>query len=239
MKKKIFLNLALHNHIIYRFYLYYNIYIRHYKFFKRKSYSQLGEDVKINRIIPRAKGFYVDIGCNHPIRNNNTYLLYKKGWRGLNIDLSKLNIDLFKIIRPDDKNICEIISNKEGKVNVYIPNNNPSSYESSINKEFANKLALKKNYKHKRIIKKALNWNAIIKKYNIKINKIDFLKIDVEGIDLDILKSINIKKYKVKVIMIETPNFDVKIKKKVNKYLKKLKYKKIYSNILNSIFVKI
>jgi len=238
MKKKRFLNLALKNQLLYKIYLYYNIYIRHLKFFRRASYSQLKEDIIISKILKYSKGFYVDIGCNHPIRNNNTYLLYKRGWNGLNIDLSKLNIDLFKVFRPRDHNICEVILDKNANVKIFIPNNDPASYESTINKKFAKKLAKKKNYKHTCINKKGLNWKAILRKYKIKINKIDFLKIDVEGIDLRILKSINIVKYKIKLLMIETPNFDKENNKKINIYLKKMGYKNIYSNILNSIFVK-
>ena len=64
--------------------------------FKRKhkhqkiSYSYGGCDLLINYIFKsQAKGFYVDVGCQHPISNNNTYLLYKRGWHGLNIDLDK------------------------------------------------------------------------------------------------------------------------------------------------------
>ena len=35
----------------------------------------------------KMSGFYVDVGCHQPLLNNNTYRLYKRGWRGINIDL--------------------------------------------------------------------------------------------------------------------------------------------------------
>ena len=55
---------------------------------KKISYSYGGIDSLINNIFKNNnKGFYVDIGCGHPIKNNNTYLLNKKGWYGINIDL--------------------------------------------------------------------------------------------------------------------------------------------------------
>ena len=37
-------------------------------------------------------GIYIDVGCNHPIKFNNTYLLYKRGWSGINIDLDSKSI---------------------------------------------------------------------------------------------------------------------------------------------------
>ena len=54
--------------------------------------------------------------------STGTYLLYKKGWKGINIDLNKTSIDLFNIFRPNDKNICAAISNKEESVKVNIEN---------------------------------------------------------------------------------------------------------------------
>ena len=58
-------------------------------------------DLIINYIFKNQilKRFYVDIGCGHPIKNNNTYLFIKKGWNGINIDLDKKNIDLFNSYR--------------------------------------------------------------------------------------------------------------------------------------------
>ena len=53
----------------------------------KKSYSQDNEDLFLNEYFEKiSNGFYVDIGCHHPKRFSNTYLLYKKGWKGVNID---------------------------------------------------------------------------------------------------------------------------------------------------------
>ena len=56
------------------------------------------EDLNIiNYFKDKKNGFYIDVGCFHPLDRNNTYLLYKKNWRGINIDVSKFSIDLFKL----------------------------------------------------------------------------------------------------------------------------------------------
>ena len=71
--------------------------------YQKQSYSFNGVDLIVNYIFKnKKKGFYLDIGAQHPISNNNTYILFKRGWKGINIDLDKKNIDLFKIARPDD-----------------------------------------------------------------------------------------------------------------------------------------
>ena len=55
----------------------------------------------------------MDVGCYHPTRHSNTYLMYKKGWSGLNIDLNPLTIELFNFMRPRDININIGISDSE------------------------------------------------------------------------------------------------------------------------------
>ena len=96
------------------------MYYRPKIFFPRKSYSMYGEDIIIDKFFKKKQnGFYIDIGCYHPIDGNNTYLLYKKGWNGINIDINQLSVDLFKIARKDDLNINTAISNTSKKVKLY------------------------------------------------------------------------------------------------------------------------
>ena len=72
-------------------FLYYNLYIRNLKFFFKSSQSQFGEDKKIIKLFHKnKKGTYLDVGCFHPIRQNNTYLMHQLGWTGVNIDFKSL-----------------------------------------------------------------------------------------------------------------------------------------------------
>tara|TARA_B100001093_G_scaffold485127_1_gene519169 strand:+ start:757 stop:1125 length:369 start_codon:yes stop_codon:yes gene_type:complete len=98
-----------------KFYLFYNIYIRNYKFLF-SGRSQLGEEKKLLTYFkPTYNGRYVDLGCFHPTRDNNTFDFYKRGWRGINIDLNPLTIDLFNFMRPKDINVCAAISDSTKK----------------------------------------------------------------------------------------------------------------------------
>ena len=123
MKKNSFLNFSLKNKKFYKIYLYYNLYIRNFKYLLKKSYSQVDEDTFLVKYFSKKKGFNIDIGCHHPFRDNNTFLLYKLGWSGLNIDLNRISIDLFNIMRPRDTNICSAISNKNGIIKMGNINN--------------------------------------------------------------------------------------------------------------------
>ena len=101
--------------LFYKIYLYYNIFIR-YRFLKKnkKTFSQFGEDLFIENFFEnKEKGKYVDLGAFHPMRLSNTFLLFKKGWSGTNIDLNPITIDLFNIARKKDKNICCLLSDKD------------------------------------------------------------------------------------------------------------------------------
>ena len=65
--------------------------------YSKSSYSISNVDLIINRIFSKIdKGIYIDLGCNHPIKYNNTYLLYKRGWSGINIDSDQTSIEAFK-----------------------------------------------------------------------------------------------------------------------------------------------
>tara|TARA_B100001057_G_scaffold458658_1_gene508108 strand:+ start:31 stop:717 length:687 start_codon:yes stop_codon:yes gene_type:complete len=214
--------------IFYRPYLYFRI-IWLEKFYIRKdSYSQFGEDKFIlNFFKKKNHGFYLDIGAYNPIKFNNTFLLFKRGWSGTNIDLNKTSIDLFNILRPKDVNICAAISDKENKVKVSIEN-----IFSPLNT-----ISLKRSKKlNQKNIKKNAYFIKTKKIKNLVKNKFDFLNIDIEGKDFDVLKSINLNFYKPKLICIELLNKSKLIKLK--KYIKKYKYVYI-KNLGPSYFFKL
>ena len=60
----------------------------------------------------KKKGIYIDVGAYHPIRLSNTMFSYDKGWKGINIDVSKKSIDLFNLVRPRDINLNIVIGYK-------------------------------------------------------------------------------------------------------------------------------
>ena len=197
---------------------------------KKISYSYGGVDSLILDIFKdKKKGFYLDIGCGHPIKNNNTYLLNKKGWHGINIDLDKENIKLFNVFRKNDLNLAVAVSDKEGESDLYFYHEKSAlNTLSKKNADFqkANITSIKKI--------KTQTINKIIENSPYRDQEIDFLSIDVEGSEIAILKNFNFRKYSPKVIVVEF--LDLSLKKleiknlNINNILKSEIYKLVVSN---------
>ena len=219
-------NFFLKNSFTYKIYIYYNLYIRNKAYKNRKSYSQWGEDLFIQEFFKdKAKGFYVDIGSFHPIMYSNTFLLYKNGWNGINVDLNQTSIDLFNIMRPKDYNICAALSDKVEERELFFDHH--FSPINTLTKSFydeANKEIAFKNLKNKKIITKT--FSDIINNLS-NIPNIDFLNIDCEGDDFSVLKGFNLKNYYPKLICIETHNVNGNESttfKETNNFLRYLNY---------------
>jgi len=109
----------------------------YYEKYTKKSYSISNVDLIIDRIfLNKKKGIYIDVGCNHPIKYNNTYLLYKRGWSGINIDLDKSSIKEFNKFRKKDYNVEAIVSNDNKVKDVYIYHDR--SAINTVSKELIN-----------------------------------------------------------------------------------------------------
>jgi len=167
------------------------------------SYSQEGEDVVLNRLFEKkTSGFYVDIGAHHPHRFSNTFLFYLKGWRGINIDAMPGSMVPFKRSRPNDINLEIPILLKRSKM-IYYQFNEPA-----LN-GFSAKLSKDRNENTKYRIIKEVNLEGfplseVLENHlpNKKIN-IDFMSVDVEGLDLEVLKSNDWDKFRPKVLLVE------------------------------------
>ena len=202
-----------------------------------------GEDKYIyNFYKNKLQGFYVDVGAYHPLEGNNTYLLYKKNkWSGINIDINLFSIELFKIARSKDVNLNIGISNSKKLQAVYFRKN--INMLNTLNKKIA------KTHFHNGFFKKYIKTDKlsdIIKKTKYKNKKIDFLNIDVEGVELNVLKSLNFKKYDPKLICIEIHNHeemynhntDYLLRNPIYKFLLAKKYKVVWSYQFSYIFRK-
>ena len=221
---------------------YYYMYYRPKIFFPKTSYSTFGEDLFISKFFKnKKKGFYVDVGCYHPIVGSNTQILFKKKWNGINVDVSPLSVELFKKARPKDININLAVSDKKGVLKLYF--RKQINMLNTTNKDIAKK-HFKNGFKVKKI--KSDTLNSILDKSNYKNRKIDFLNLDVEGNELNVLKSLNFKKYVPTLICVEIHNQEEMYnrnkqylkKNKVYKFLTKKNYKIIWNKDFSFILKK-
>lgn len=167
-----------------------------------KIYSQEGEDIILQRIFNRQnKGFFVDVGAHHPKRFSNTYKLYRKGWRGINIDAMPGGMELFNKMRPGDINLEIPISNKEETLTYYIFN------EPALN-GFSKNLSVERDGQGSYKILSSIDMKTstlakVLEEHLSPGTEIDVLSIDVEGMDYEVLLSNDWNKYIPKVVVIE------------------------------------
>jgi len=166
---------------------------------KKKFYSFSGVDIPINNIFRnKNNGLYLDVGCQHPINNNNTFLLYNKGWNGVNIDLDQDNIDLFNISRPNDENICAAVSSSSKEANLYFYHKKSpiNTIEDKVLKFHEAKIE-----KIKKI--KTTTLNKVLSSSKFKNKKFDLMSVDVEGHELDVFLGFDFEEYSPNIIIVE------------------------------------
>ncbi|MBU4348434.1 FkbM family methyltransferase [Patescibacteria group bacterium] len=205
----------------------------------RKSYSQKGEDLVIDKLLNNKKnGFYVDIGAYDPDRFSNTKRFYKRGWMGINIEPEKNKYRKFVNERKRDINLNIGIGLENSKMTFYefIPDTLSTFSKQEADKYISQGCILREisTVEIKRL-------SDILSKY-CENKKIDFFSIDTEGFDMQVLQSNDWSKFRPEVVCIESISHDInEINNKKEdgheKYLIKLGYKKYYNNELNSVYI--
>lgn len=203
-----------------------------------KSYSQEGEDMILHKIFANKRlGFYVDIGAHHPFRFSNTYFFYKKGWKGINIDAAPGSMQPFNRFRPQDLNLEYAISDFNGVLPYYIfkePALNTFSQELAHNYIEGGQNLLRTEMIEQYPLYKILDDHL---DYDIKI---DFMSVDAEGFDLQVLKSNNWNKYLPPVILVESLDFELVSSgnSEIYDYLAGIGYE-LFAKTINTLFFKI
>jgi len=193
--------------------------------FRSISYSQGGEDLVLAKLLGnKPKGFFIDVGANDPILLSNTYLFYKMGWRGLNFEPIPELASKIKIKRPEDIVINMAMSNFVGTTDFYAGKD-----EFNVNSSLNNS-----DLPRKSIIKvKVDKLENILDE--LKIQEIDFISIDTEGTELDVLEGLNLDKYRPKFILAEYNTSSIG-NDKLSPYLINRGYQPVFINTWNIIF---
>jgi FkbM family methyltransferase len=170
-------------------------------------YAQDGEDLILNRMLDgQTHGFYVDVGAHHPVRFSNTYLFYKRGWRGINIDAMPDSMKKFDKLRPRDINIECGVAGIAGKL-TYRRFNEPA-----LNTFDAAEAELKNKPPYRLIDTVEVSverLDALLARHLPEGQLIDFLSVDVEGKDEEVLRSNDWSRYRPRFILAETLRTDI------------------------------
>lgn len=182
------------------------------------TYSQDGEDILLREIFyGQEYGTYIDVGAHHPFRLSNTYVFYKLGWRGINIEPNPIGIDFFNSYRPEDKNIMCGVANQESVLKYYMfeePALNRFTEDYDLNTHKLKEIKMVQVRRLKDILSE------------IDLKTIDFMSIDVEKLEIEVLKSNDWNQYRPKVILIEQLNTTIEeiLDSEIFKFMKKVGY---------------
>jgi FkbM family methyltransferase len=166
------------------------------------SYSQEGEDMVLQSLFQGQRtGFYVDVGAHHPVLYSNTYFFYRQGWRGINIDAMPGSMAAFRAVRPEDVNLEYAIA-ESAATRTYYQFDNPAV--NGFSRELSE---CREAEGHFRLIgQREIPTTTLANALDAHLppgRDIDFLSVDVEGLDLEVLRSNDWAKYRPKAVVAE------------------------------------
>ncbi len=159
--------------------------------FIRIFFSQFGEDVALAALIGKQRhGVYVDVGCYHPKKFSNTYFLYRRGWRGINIDMEAHKVALFDIARRRDINVTAAVSDAISPL--YVSAKRTHALEATL---------CTSGESNEQITPRTLT--SIIDDSPFHDRPIDVLSVDAEGHDIHVLRSLDFNRYRPRFVIAE------------------------------------
>ncbi|BAM86874.1 SAM-dependent methyltransferase [Bradyrhizobium oligotrophicum S58] len=164
-------------------------------------YSQEGEDILLKRLFgDRRSGFYVDIGAHHATRFSNTFALYRRGWRGINVDATPGSMSSFGLLRPRDVNLELAVSDQTDPLRMHLFREGALN---TTNAELADSYVAAGWDKTGEIELRPKTLASIMDEFVPPGINVDLLSVDVEGAELAVLRSGNWDVYAPAVIIIE------------------------------------
>jgi len=202
----------------------------------RISYAQNREDIILSGFFEGIeKGFYVDVGANHPDKLSLTRIFYDQGWRGINIEPNKQLYNLIEKSRPKDTNLNIGAADESGELTLreYPDGDGLSTFSKDAQQEYAKDSSAYRDYtrRYKDYVVKVQPLAEIFKEHDVK--NINFMNIDVEGFEYEVINGNNWEKYRPQVLCIEANHI-------VNDWrplLKKANYELAFFDGLNNYYV--
>lgn len=191
------------------------------------SFSQRFQDLFVDWMLQKKNGIFIEFGACDGVNISNTYYLEKyMGWSGILLEPAKSWHNSIKINRPNSIIDFRCVSNETGNEVTFYENTNLAF--SSLNK---NSIA-NDSYKVKTVSLNDIFFEykeKLLKKSN-SIDSIDFISIDTEGNEYEILKNFDFNKYAPKIIIVEH-NFDLNKSKLLKKLIKAHNYVNLFPEL--------
>jgi FkbM family methyltransferase len=164
------------------------------------SYAQRHEDMHLLRAFgEQATGFYVDIGSGHPVYDNVSFAFYLRGWRGITVEPNPWLAQLSEAVRPCDTHVASLVGEKPGEATYYLVEDfHGLSTTIEVHARAAARQYGKRSWG---MVKPVTTLSALCEQHAPPA--IDFLKIDVEGAEREVLLGGDWRRFRPKVIVLE------------------------------------
>lgn len=194
------------------------------------SFSQFQEDLLIDLLLlSKNSGFYVDVGANDPDVNSNTKRFYMRGWSGINIEPNLIPFKKLCLDRTRDLNLNIGMAPERDHITFYSMSDNTIS---SFDKETAEKKSAIYKLPIRPVKIEVWPLRDVFDKY-LNGRKIDFMSVDAEGFDFQVLKSNDWERYRPTLLIVEINNEY----QGIVSFLEEKKYMLVFNNYYNGVFI--
>lgn len=163
------------------------------------SYAQNMEDYHLSLAFAgQATGTYIDIGGGHPIADNVSFWFYERGWRGIVVEPQAALTQLYARLRPRDIALCGLVGRDDGEVDFHVVDR---LHGFSTTVEAIARSARKFGVDYRTVRIPVMTLARVCEEHDV--GEIDFLKVDVEGGEADVLRGADWHRYRPKVILVE------------------------------------
>lgn len=200
----------------------------------RISYAQNYEDVILARALADiGEGFYVDVGAQDPLIDSVTRMFYERGWKGINIEPVPHWFERLQEDRPRDINLMCAVATSEGSLTLH---ESSESGLSTASEEYArNHAAAGWNMVERFVPTRRLD--GILAQHAPEV--VHFLKIDVEGMEREVLASLSLSRFRPWILVIEAtqPNTTVDVSEAWEASVLEAGYRLAYRDGLNRFYL--
>jgi FkbM family methyltransferase len=164
------------------------------------SYAQRFEDIYLMRCFgTRSEGFYIDIGSGHPVYDNTSFAFYLEGWSGITVEPNPWLARLSRAVRPRDRHVEALVGAGPGEATFYLVE---EFHGLSTMIEAHARAALAQFGKASQTITVPVTTlRQLCEQYAPRL--FDFLKVDVEGAERDVLLGGDWQSFRPKVVVVE------------------------------------